>query len=74
MVTTIQVSGNLLNKLKGLKISNTESYENVIWDLVEDRMELSEETKENIKISEEQIARGEVAKWEDVKAELDIHV
>ena len=74
MVTTIQVSGNLLNKLKGVKISNTESYENVIWDLVEDRMELSEETKENIKISEEQIARGEVAKWEDVKAELDIHV
>ncbi|MCK5320944.1 hypothetical protein KAJ38_00010 [Candidatus Pacearchaeota archaeon] len=70
MVTTIQVSGNLLNKLKGLKISNTESYENVIWDLVEDRMELSDETKKNIRISEEQIARGEVISLEELKKEL----
>jgi len=74
MVTTIQVSRDLLKKLKELKIGAMESYENVIWDLVEDRMELSEETKENIKIAEAEIARGDVIKWEDVKKELNIHV
>ncbi|MFH1823172.1 MAG: hypothetical protein ABH817_00435 [archaeon] len=74
MVTTIQISEDLLEKLKGMKISEKESYENLIWDLLEDSMELSEETKKHIKISEKQIKEGKIHRWEDVKKELKINV
>ena len=74
MDTTIQISKNLLEKLKSMKLSEKESYENLIWDLVEDRMELSEETKKSIARAEEDIKKGRVHKWEDVKKELNIDV
>jgi len=45
MATTIQVSEELLDKLQKMKIHKNESYEDIIWDLLEDRMELSEEMK-----------------------------
>lgn len=45
MVTTIQISEKLQEKLKKRKLYDNESYEEVIWDLLEDSMELSEETK-----------------------------
>jgi len=48
MVTTIQISNELLKKLQNMKIHEKESYEELIWDLLEDRMELSEETKKGI--------------------------
>ena len=48
MVTTIQVSGELLDKLQKMKIHNNESYEDIIWDLLEDRMELSEGMKKEL--------------------------
>ena len=74
MGTTIQVSKDLLEKLQKMKIHLKESYENVIWDLIEDRMELSEETKRNISKSEKEIKEGKFHKWEDVKKELRIDV
>ncbi len=74
MATTIQVSTDLLEKLKARKLSDKESYENVIWDLLEDSMELSEETKRNIAQAEKEIREGKIHKWEDVKKELKIHV
>lgn len=74
MVTTIQVSGDLLEKLKGLKISAMESYENVIWNLVEDSMELSKETKEAIEAYESDVREGmlETFSHEEVKRSLGI--
>jgi predicted transcriptional regulator len=74
MVTTIQITEELLEKLKLMKLSEKESYENIIWDLLEDSMELSEETKKNIVESEEDIKRGRVHKWDDVVKELKINV
>ena len=74
MDTTIQVSKELLEKLKNMKIGEKESYEDLIWDLIEDRMELSEETKRSIAKAEEDIKKGKVHKWEDVKKELKINV
>ncbi len=41
MATTMQVSNELLNKLQMMKIHAKESYEDIIWDLIEDRMEFS---------------------------------
>jgi len=74
MDTTIQVSKSLIEKLKNMKLSKNESYESLIWDLIEDRMELSEETKKNIAASEREIAEGKVHRWEDVKKDLKINV
>ena len=43
MVTTIQVSEDLKKSLTKRKLHDNETYEDVIWDLLEDQMELSEE-------------------------------
>ena len=48
MDTTIQISKNLVERLKELKLHDKESYEELIWDLIEDRMELSSDTKKAI--------------------------
>ena len=70
MATTISVSQELLSKLKERKMYNKESYEEIIWDALEDSMELSEETKKRIKLAEEDIKAGRVYSLEDVKKEL----
>lgn len=44
-----------------------ESYEEVIWGVLEDSMELSEETKKRIKLAEEDIKAGRVNSLENVK-------
>ncbi|MBU0957704.1 MAG: hypothetical protein KKF56_02735 [Nanoarchaeota archaeon] len=67
MATTIQISENLLEKLKNKKLFEKESYEEVIWDLMEDSMELSEDTKKNIAQSEKDIKEGRVVSLEDIK-------
>jgi predicted transcriptional regulator len=74
MATTIQVSEKLLHQLQKLKIYSNESYEDLIWDILEDRMELSEETKKNISESEKDIKSGRVHKWEDIKREFSLNV
>lgn len=74
METTIQVSKDLLGRLQIMKMHTKESYEDIIWDLIEDRMEFSKETKKNIKEAEADIREGRTHKWEDVKRELGINV
>ncbi len=74
MDTTIQVSKELLGKLQKMKLHMKESYEDLIWDLIEDRMEFSEETKKNIAQAEREYNEGKFHKWEDVKKELKINV
>ena len=72
METTIQISKNLLEKLQLMKMHNKESYEEIIWDLIEDRMELSEETKKNIAISEKQIKEGKTISLEELKRKFKL--
>ena len=74
MATTIQISEELLKTLKKRKMNDKESYENIIWDLLEDTMELSEETKREMEISRQQIRDGKVHNWEDIKKELKLNV
>ena len=57
-----------------MKIYDKESYEELIWDLIEDRLELSDRTKDSIARAEEDIKKGRVRKWEDVKKELNLNV
>lgn len=72
MATTISVSRELLSKLKERKLYDKESYEEVIWDSLEDSMELSEETKKRIKLAEEDIKADRIFSLEDVKKELNL--
>ena len=70
MDTTIQVSRELLNKLMIMKVSEKESYENIIWDLIEDRMEFSKQTKNNIALSEREIRERKTISIENIKKRL----
>jgi RNA polymerase-interacting CarD/CdnL/TRCF family regulator len=72
MVSTIQVSGELMKKLKDRKMYDKESYEAIIWDLLEDSMELSEETKRHIKQAEKEIKEGKTVKLAQVKKKLGL--
>jgi hypothetical protein len=73
-MVTIQISTELLNKLKSMRINKEDSYEEIIWDLVEDRMELSKETKRNIAIVKEDIKSGRTIKLEDLAKKLKINL
>jgi predicted CopG family antitoxin len=70
MDTTIQISGELLKKLQMMKMHNKESYEDIIWDMIEDRLELSKETKEGIEKSRKQIKEGKTISFEDLRAKM----
>ena len=72
MVTTIQVSDKLLNTLKTRKMYDNETYEDVIWDLVEDGLEISEQTKKDIAQAQEEFAQGKFHTHEQVKRELGL--
>ena len=72
MATTIQISNSLLKQLKQMKMHEKESYEEIIWDMVEDRMELSEETKKNISEAERDIKAGRYHTHQEVKEALGL--
>ena len=72
MATTIQVSNKLVEELKNRKMYDKESYEEIIWDLIEDSMELSEETKKHIEQARKDMKEGRVYTHEQIKKELGI--
>jgi hypothetical protein len=72
MATSIQISDELKNILKARKMHNNETYEDIIWDLLEDMMELSKETKKAIKQAQEEYLAGDTISIESLKEELDI--
>ena len=72
MATTIQVSEDLASELKKRKMYEKETYEEIIWDLIEDSKELSKETIENIKIAEKEFKEGKTHSLENVAKELGI--
>jgi len=72
MVTSIQISEELLEHLKKMKIHEKESYEDIILDLIEDRLELSEETKKDIEESRKEAREGKTVSLEEIKRKLAI--
>ena len=72
MVTTIQISTDLQDALNKRKFFNRETYEEVIWDLLEDTMELKEETKKDIEEARLEIEKGNFLTHDEVKKELGI--
>ena len=72
MVTTIQISEKLKKELARKKLSNRETYESIIWDLLEDTIELNEMTKKELEESRKEIKAGKVSTLRQVKKELNI--
>ncbi len=72
METTIQISKELRKTLQRRKLYDKESYEDVIWDLLEDSMELSEETKSDIEQARKDIAKGRVYALQQVEKEAGL--
>lgn len=72
MATSIQISENLQKELIKRKFSDKETYEEVIWDLVEDSQELSEETRKEIALARAEIKEGRFHSLADIKKELGI--
>jgi predicted transcriptional regulator len=72
MATTIQISEELQGALAKRKLSGRETYEEVIWDALEDTMEISEQTKKEIAEAREDIKRGRFKTLEQVKKELGL--
>jgi predicted transcriptional regulator len=71
--TTIQISKELKEALEARKLVANESYEEVIVDLIEDTMELSEETKKGIESAREDIKHGRLFTLEQIKKEFNLH-
>jgi predicted CopG family antitoxin len=67
--TSIRISSDLLNTLKKFK-EEGDSYEDVIWDFIEPHLELSEQTKRDIKLVKKEYERGNFVTLEEVKKEL----
>jgi len=72
MVTTIQISENLHKELTGKRLYENETYEEVIWDMIEDTMELSEETKKDLQKSRAEAKAGKTHSISEVKSKLGV--
>ena len=72
MKKKIQVSENLLDILKMRKLYYKESYEEVIWDLIEDSREINVETKREIENARADIKAGKFFTHEQVKRKLNL--
>ncbi len=72
MVTTIQISGKLQNELMNKKFFDRETYEEVIWDLIEDTNELNKETKRDIEEARSEIKKGKTHTLSQVKKEIGL--
>ena len=72
MATTIQISEDLKYELQKRKLRVRETYEDVIWDLIDDTMELSEETLKDIEISLKEYKDGKYQTLEEVIEELGL--
>lgn len=70
MATTIQITEKLQHELSKKKIFEKETYEEVIWDLIEDTQELNEETKRELQEARAEIKKGKFYTLEQVKKEL----
>lgn len=59
-------------ELNKMKLFSRETYEEVIWNIIEDTKELSEETRRDIAIARKQIAKGESITLSNLKKKYNL--
>lgn len=72
MDTSIQISKRLQKELLKRKFFDKETYEEVIWDMIEDNEELSAQTKKELAEARAEIKAGKVHTLAKVKKELGL--
>ena len=72
MATTIQISGDLQKELKKRKLFDRETYEEIIWDMIEDTRELNEQTKKELEQARTEVSKGKSKTLSQVKSELGL--
>lgn len=70
--TTIQISQDLQKELNKMKLFHKETYEEVIWDIIEDTKELSKQTKKEINIAKKEIEKGQFTTLSKIKEKYNI--
>ena len=68
--STIQISEKLKKKLAKRKIYARETYEEIIWQLIEESEDLSTSMKKEIQQAEKEIAEGRTHTLDQVKEQL----
>jgi hypothetical protein len=71
-ITTIQIRRKTKQKLDELRLSERETYNDIIENLIEDSAELSEQTIKEIEEARIQVQRGERVSLADAKRELGL--
>ena len=72
MDTTIQISKKLQKELLKRKFFEKETYEEIIWDMMEDTAELNEQTKKEIAEARAEAKAGKTHTLTKVKKELGL--
>ncbi len=68
--TSIQIKKETKYKLDSLKMSKRDTYNDIIENLLEDSLELSEETLKEIQEAIEEYKQGQTSSLEEVKRQL----
>jgi len=72
MDTSIQISKRLQKELSKRKFFDKETYEEVIWGMIEDNEELNAQTKKELAKARAEIKAGKVHTLAKVKKELGL--
>jgi hypothetical protein len=72
MNVRIQISDGLRKELSKRKVSREDTFEDVIWDLIESGERLSEKSRKNIRKARNQIKKGSFFTHEQVKERLGL--
>jgi len=70
--TTVQLTRELVNALRFKKMYDKESYEDIIWDLLEDSKEVNSETKGDIAVGLAEIRAGKTVSLEKIKTKYNL--
>ena len=72
MATSIQISKELQKELLKRKLFDKETYEAILWSLIEDSLELNEQTKKELVQARNEIKNHKTHTLAQVKKELEI--
>ena len=72
MDTSIQISKRLQKELLKRKFFDKETYEEVIWDMIEDNEELNAQTKKELAEARAEVKAGKLHSLAKIKKELGI--
>ena len=72
MSTTIQITLDVKETLEKMKLYERETYVDVIERLIEDELELTEETKKEIEEARKEIKAGKFVTHEQLKKDLGL--